>query len=180
MGSPWPGRPWSSIHRPRRWRSITDSPSRAPGTQSRSRSPAPSCLLVGCGRRFDSPGASPGTETHHDGGSIINIGTTASLTASVGELPYACAKAGLNALTVGLAEAFAPAVRVNAILPGPFRTDISRGWAPPEGAEVPFVLLGRMGDPAELAPLALHLASAASSYTTGAIIRVDGGITRKV
>ena len=115
-----------------------------------------------------------------DGGSIINIGTTASLTASVGELPYACAKAGLNALTVGLAEAFAPRVRVNAILPGPFRTDISRGWAPPEGAEVPFVPLGRMGDPSELAPLALHLASAASSYTTGAIIRVDGGITRKV
>ena len=114
------------------------------------------------------------------GGSIINIGTTASLTASVGELPYACAKAGLNALTVGLAEAYAPKVRVNAILPGPFRTDISRGWAPPEGAEVPFVPLGRMGDPAELAPLALHLASAASSYTTGAIIRVDGGITRKV
>ena len=114
------------------------------------------------------------------GGSIINIGTTASLTASVGELPYACAKAGLNALTVGLAEAFAPRVRVNAILPGPFRTDISRGWAPPEGAEVPFVPLGRMGDPAELAPLALHLASAASSYTTGAIIRVDGGVTRKV
>ena len=114
------------------------------------------------------------------GGSIINIGTTASLTASVGELPYACAKAGLNALTVGLAEAYAPRVRVNAILPGPFRTDISKGWAPPEGAEVPFVPLGRMGDPAELAPLALHLASAASSYTTGAIIRVDGGVTRKV
>jgi NAD(P)-dependent dehydrogenase (short-subunit alcohol dehydrogenase family) len=115
-----------------------------------------------------------------DGGSIINIGTTASLTASVGELPYACAKAGLNALTVGLAEAFAPRVRVNAILPGPFRTDISRGWAPPEGAEVPFVPLGRIGDPAELAPLALHLASTASSFTTGAIIRVDGGVTRKV
>ena len=103
-----------------------------------------------------------------------------SLTASVGELPYACAKAGLNALTVGLAEAYAPRVRVNAILPGPFRTDISKGWAPPEGADVPFVPLGRMGDPAELAPLALHLASAASSYTTGALIRVDGGITRKV
>ena len=114
------------------------------------------------------------------GGSIINIGTTASLMASVGELPYACAKAGLNALTVGLAEAYAPRVRVNAILPGPFRTDISKGWAPPEGAEVPFVPLGRMGDPAELAPLALYVASAASSYTTGAIIRVDGGITRKV
>jgi NAD(P)-dependent dehydrogenase (short-subunit alcohol dehydrogenase family) len=116
----------------------------------------------------------------HDGGSIINIGTIGSLTASANELPYACAKAGLNALTVGLADAFAPRVRVNAILPGPFRTDISKAWAPPEGTEVPFVPLGRMGEPAEVAPLALHLASAASSYTTGAIIRVDGGITRKV
>jgi NAD(P)-dependent dehydrogenase (short-subunit alcohol dehydrogenase family) len=115
-----------------------------------------------------------------DRGSIINIGTTASLTASVHELPYACAKAGLNALTVGLAEAYAPKVRVNAILPGPFRTDISKAWAPPVGAEVPFVPLGRLGEPQEIAPLALYLASAASSYTTGAIIRVDGGVTRKV
>jgi len=116
----------------------------------------------------------------HDGGSIINIGTAGSLTASVHELPYACAKAGLNALTVGLADAYAPRVRVNAILPGPFRSDISKAWAPPEGAQVPFVPLGRMGEPEEVAPLALHLASAASSYTTGAIIRVDGGVTRKV
>jgi NAD(P)-dependent dehydrogenase (short-subunit alcohol dehydrogenase family) len=116
----------------------------------------------------------------HDGGSIINIGTAGSLVASVNELPYACAKAGLNALTVGLAEAYAPRVRVNAILPGPFRTDVSKAWAPPEGAEVPFVPLGRIGQPEEVAPLAVHLASAASSFTTGAIIRVDGGITRKV
>jgi NAD(P)-dependent dehydrogenase (short-subunit alcohol dehydrogenase family) len=114
----------------------------------------------------------------HGGGSIINIGTAGSLMASVNELPYACAKAGLNALTVGLAEAFAPAVRVNAILPGPFRTDASRAWAPDGPA--PFVPLGRMGEPDEIAPLALHLASAASSFTTGAIIRVDGGVTRKV
>jgi NAD(P)-dependent dehydrogenase (short-subunit alcohol dehydrogenase family) len=42
------------------------------------------------------------------------------------------------------------------------------------------VPLARIGDPGEIAPLALHLASAASSYTTGAIIRVDGGLTRKV
>src|SRR5215831_8153065 len=120
---------------------------------------------------------------HHmmagDGGSIINVGTTGSLMASVNELPYACAKAGLNALTVGLAEAYAPKVRVNAILPGPFRTDASRGWAP-EGPEAPFVPLGRLGRPEEIGPLALHLASAASSFTTGAIIRVDGGVTRRV
>jgi NAD(P)-dependent dehydrogenase (short-subunit alcohol dehydrogenase family) len=116
----------------------------------------------------------------HDGGSIVNIGTAGSLMASTRELPYACAKAGLNALTVGLAEAFAPHVRVNAVLPGPFRTDTSVGWAPPEGEPVPFVPLDRIGDPAELAPIVVHLASDAASFTTGAIIRVDGGVTRRV
>ena len=115
----------------------------------------------------------------HGGGSIINVGTVGSLVASTNELPYACAKAGLNALTVGLAEAFAPSVRVNAILPGPFRTDVTKAWSL-EALDGKFVPLGRLGDPAEIAPLALHLASAASSYTTGAIIRVDGGLTRKV
>ena len=115
----------------------------------------------------------------HDGGSIINVGTAGSLIASTNELPYACAKAGLNALTVGLAEAYAPRVRVNAILPGPFRTDVTKAW-PQDLLDGSFVPLGRLGEPEEVAPLALHLASAASSYTTGAIIRVDGGITRKV
>jgi NAD(P)-dependent dehydrogenase (short-subunit alcohol dehydrogenase family) len=115
----------------------------------------------------------------HDGGAIINIGTAGSLVASVNELPYACAKAGLNAMTIGLAEAFAPKVRVNAILPGPIRTDVSKAWADSLqlSGSVP---LGRIGEAEEVAPLALHLASAASSYTTGAIVRIDGGITRKV
>lgn len=116
----------------------------------------------------------------HGGGSIINIGTAGSLVSGVGQLPYVCAKAGLNALTVSLADAYAPTVRVNAILPGPFRTDSSKGWAPPEGEEVPFVPLGRMGRPEEISPLVVHLAGEASSFTTGAIIRVDGGITRTV
>jgi NAD(P)-dependent dehydrogenase (short-subunit alcohol dehydrogenase family) len=115
----------------------------------------------------------------HGGGSIINVGTVGSLVASVNELPYACAKAGLNALTVGLAEAYAPTVRVNAILPGPFRTDVTRAW-PQDMLDGRFVPLLRLGEADEIAPLALHLASAASSYTTGAIVRVDGGLTRKV
>jgi NAD(P)-dependent dehydrogenase (short-subunit alcohol dehydrogenase family) len=116
----------------------------------------------------------------HDGGSIVNIGTAGSLVAGPDHLPYACAKAGLNALTVGLADAYAPKVRVNAVLPGPFRTDSSRGWAPAEGAAVPFVPLGRMGRPDELVPIVLHLCGAESSFTTGATIRVDGGVTRTV
>jgi NAD(P)-dependent dehydrogenase (short-subunit alcohol dehydrogenase family) len=115
----------------------------------------------------------------HGGGSIVNVGTVGSLVASTNELPYACAKAGLNALTIGLAEAFAPAVRVNAILPGPFRTDVTKAW-PPALLDGGFVPLQRLGEAEEIAPLALHLASAASSFTTGAIVRVDGGITRKV
>jgi NAD(P)-dependent dehydrogenase (short-subunit alcohol dehydrogenase family) len=115
----------------------------------------------------------------HGGGAIVNVGTVGSLMASTNELPYACAKAGLNALTVGLADAFAPTVRVNAILPGPFRTDVTKAW-PPDMLDGKFVPLGRLGEPEEIAPLAVHLASAASSYTTGAIIRVDGGITRRV
>jgi NAD(P)-dependent dehydrogenase (short-subunit alcohol dehydrogenase family) len=114
-----------------------------------------------------------------DGGSIVNVGTIGSLIASPGELPYACAKAGLNALTVGLAEAFAPKVRVNAILPGPFRTDITNAWTP-EQLEGSYVPLGRLGEPAEIAGMALCLASGAGSYTTGAIVRIDGGVTRKV
>ena len=114
----------------------------------------------------------------HDGGSIINIGTSGSTMSSVSELPYACAKAGLNLLTVGLANAYGPKVRVNAVLPGPFLTDISRDWAT-EG-DVPYLPMRRMGRPHEVAPLVVHLASAASSFTTGAIIRVDGGVTRHV
>jgi hypothetical protein len=114
----------------------------------------------------------------HDGGSIINVGTAGTQMAGVAELPYACAKAGLNNLTVGLANAYGPKVRVNAILPGPFRTDISKAWA--GDGPVDYLPMKRHGDPGEVAPLALHLASAASSFTTGAIIRVDGGVVRHV
>lgn len=111
------------------------------------------------------------------GGSIINIGTIGSQIASPNELPYACAKAGLNAMTVGMAAAFAPSVRVNAILPGPVRTDVTRGWD--EGQlNAGIVPLGRLGEPDDLAGMALCLASPASSFTTGAIIRVDGGTAR--
>lgn len=114
-----------------------------------------------------------------DGGSIINIGTIGSLLASPHELPYACAKAGLNSLTVGLAEAFAPRVRVNAILPGAFDTDITKAWTD-EMRLGSYVPLGRLGRPDEIAGAALYLASAASSYTTGSTLRVDGGVTRKI
>ncbi len=90
-----------------------------------------------------------------------------------------CAKAGLNALTIGLAEAYAPTVRVNAILPGAFATDVTKAWTDEmrSGAGIP---LGRLGRPEEVVAACLYFASEASSYTTGAILRIDGGITRRV
>jgi NAD(P)-dependent dehydrogenase (short-subunit alcohol dehydrogenase family) len=63
-----------------------------------------------------------------DGGSIINVSSVASRHPTPDVLPYAAAKAGLNALTVGFAHAFGPAVRVNGVIAGPFLTDISTHW----------------------------------------------------
>jgi NAD(P)-dependent dehydrogenase (short-subunit alcohol dehydrogenase family) len=110
------------------------------------------------------------------GGSIVNVSSIAATRPTPAELPYAAAKAGLNALTTGFARALGPEVRVNAIMAGPFLTDISAAWDPVElehrARSFP---LRRAGRPAEVVGTALYLATDASSYTTGAIITVDGG-----
>lgn len=111
-----------------------------------------------------------------DGGSIINISSTASLAPSAAELPYGAAKAGLNNLTQGLARTFAPAVRTNCILPGPFLTDIADAWSDDLKKHIEgMVPLGRAGQPEEIVGAALYLASDASRYTNGSLIKVDGG-----
>ena len=112
------------------------------------------------------------------GGSIINVSSIAAIEPSAAEIPYGAAKAGLNAMTVGLAHMFGPAVRANVIMPGPFLTDISKAWdldafAERAEAEIP---LRRGGQPAEIVGAALYLASDASSYTTGSVIKIDGGM----
>ncbi|WP_396230843.1 SDR family NAD(P)-dependent oxidoreductase, partial [Frankia sp. EI5c] len=65
-----------------------------------------------------------------DGGSIINVTTAGSLRPNPSDLPYAMAKAALNALTLGLAGTWAPKVRANLVLPGAFDTDITNAWGP--------------------------------------------------
>jgi len=114
------------------------------------------------------------------GGSVINISSTASLSASPWAPPYAGAKAALNALTQGFAAAFSPKVRVNTIVVGPFATDVAEHWAdPPDHANPGWTKDGlSVGLPEEVVGLALYLASSASSYTNGAQIRVDGGPVR--
>lgn len=110
------------------------------------------------------------------GGSIINVSSIAAVSPSAFELPYAAAKAGLNNLTEGLAHTLGPTVRCNCIMPGPFLTDISHAWSDEmKAALVARVPLGRAGEPEEIVGAALYLASDASRYTNGAIIKVDGG-----
>jgi NAD(P)-dependent dehydrogenase (short-subunit alcohol dehydrogenase family) len=112
-----------------------------------------------------------------EGGSIINVSSIAAVQPTPTELPYGMAKAGLNAMTLGLARAYAPKVRVNCIMPGPFLTDIAKAWDM-EAFELrarTAIPLQRGGEPDEVVGAALYFASAASSYTTGAILKIDGG-----
>ena len=109
-----------------------------------------------------------------NGGNIINISSVASLVPMPEVVPYAAAKAGLNAMTTSLAREYGPKVRVNCICAGPFLTDISKAWTE-EARETADNALGRPGRPEEILSAALYLASPASSFTTGSIIRVDGG-----
>lgn len=112
------------------------------------------------------------------GGSIINVSSAAAVKPAVSDLPYAAAKAGLDVLTQGFAKAYGPTVRVNTIMAGPFATDISKHWDMDAFNEkVATYPLGRIGQPGEIVGAALYLASDASSYTTGTILRVDGGMT---
>ncbi|MEM7321843.1 MAG: glucose 1-dehydrogenase [Actinomycetota bacterium] len=111
------------------------------------------------------------------GGSIINVSSIAAVKPTPNEAAYGMAKAGLNNMTISFARAFGPTVRVNTIMPGPFMTDISKAWDMEEFAErarndIP---LERGGEPEEVIGAALYFASAASSYTTGAVLKIDGG-----
>ena len=112
-----------------------------------------------------------------DGGSIINVSSVAAIRPTADVIPYSAAKAGLEAMTIGFAKAFGPKVRVNCIEAGPFLTDISKAWdleAFSERAKLTMPLQ-RGGEPGEVVGAALYFASDASSFTTGAILRVDGG-----
>jgi NAD(P)-dependent dehydrogenase (short-subunit alcohol dehydrogenase family) len=113
------------------------------------------------------------------GGSIINVTTAGSLRPGIDDLPYAMAKAGLNALTLALAGAWAPKVRANLVLPGAFDTDIAKAWTPETRTLVsdgnP---MQRMGRPTDMVGVCIFLASDAAGYVNGAQVLVDGGLFR--
>lgn len=110
------------------------------------------------------------------GGSIINISSMEATHPEPMAVPYAAAKAGLEALSNGLAHTYGPTVRVNTIRCGPFDTDIAKAW-PPEmkAAMSEHTALRRIGAPADIVGAALFFASDASSFATGAVLALDGG-----
>jgi hypothetical protein len=115
-----------------------------------------------------------------DGGVIINVSTCGTLRPTRNEVVYAAAKAGLNAITIALADAFGPKVRVNCILPGAVLTDIADAWSPEARAAVAVNPMGRAGYAEDFVGTALWLASPASAWVTGTLVRVDGGMFRQL
>ncbi len=113
-----------------------------------------------------------------DQGSVINVITAGAFMGAAGISIYTSAKAGLWNFTKSMSKELAPrGIRVNAIAPGPFDTDMVQASGPDaaEGMGAA-TTLGRLADPAEIVPAALFLASPASSYVTGSVIVVDGGL----
>jgi NAD(P)-dependent dehydrogenase (short-subunit alcohol dehydrogenase family) len=112
------------------------------------------------------------------GGSIINISSVEAERPEPTALPYAAAKAGLEALTLGFVRAFGPSVRINTIRCGMFRTDISKAWGDPKAVDAMArqrIAVGRIGEPEDIVGAAMYLATDASAYCTGATLRLDGG-----
>jgi NAD(P)-dependent dehydrogenase (short-subunit alcohol dehydrogenase family) len=118
------------------------------------------------------------------GGRIINIASISALIANrgIGGRDYEAGKAAVLHFTRCAAADWAPhGITVNAICPGLFMTDINREWNErrPDviAAFVQNVPMGRPGEPDEIGPLAVYLASPASAYVTGAAYVIDGGYT---
>ena len=117
------------------------------------------------------------------GGSIVNIASFVALVGcSVPQDAYTASKGAVIALTKSLAVQFAPkGIRTNAICPGPIETPLLTSWLLTDPAAKALRLArnptGRFGTPEDIVYMALYLASDEASWTNGAIVSVDGGIT---
>jgi glucose 1-dehydrogenase len=114
------------------------------------------------------------------GGAIVTVSSSSATTGGAHDyVHYAAAKAGVDALAVGLARELADdGVRVNGVAPGLVRTDIHADAGAPDRLErvTARVPMGRPGEPAEIAPAVAWLLGPEASYCTGAVLRVSGGL----
>ena len=112
------------------------------------------------------------------GGRIINISSMLGDVGLADRSPYIASKGGVTALTRALAVEFAPdRINVNAICPGPFMTGMHDAAA--RAGMLAAIPLGRWGEPGDLGPAAVFLASEASNFITGTTLTVDGGYTAR-
>jgi 3-oxoacyl-[acyl-carrier protein] reductase len=114
----------------------------------------------------------------HQSGSIINLTSIVGRVGMEGESVYAASKAGVIGMTLAAAKELAPKnIRVNAVAPGFIDTDMTRQLPPDKFAErLKSVKMNRIGTPEDIANVILFLASDSSSYVTGQVIGVDGGM----
>lgn len=123
----------------------------------------------------------PGMIARRAGGSIINIASVSGLKPQPGGLLYSFTKAGLIMMTRSWAQEFGPhGVRVNALAPGLIQTDFSEYFWKDDARRKAFEAqqpIRRLGQPEDVAGLALHLASDESAFITGQVFVIDGGYT---
>ena len=117
-----------------------------------------------------------GARMREHGGSIVNVSSIGAIRSTGDIIPYAASKAGLNAMTIAMADALGPKVRVNCVMPGAFRTDVTKAWdASTFDVVARTTAMRRMGEPEDMVGTIIYLASDASAYTTGAVFPVHGG-----
>jgi len=117
-----------------------------------------------------------------DGGRIVNLSSRAAVSTVMGSGHYAAAKAGVNSLTVTYAKELGPRIRVNCIMPGAVPTEIMMKAMRLEDKDLPMLEkrirlpMRRLGTPEDLGQAVLYFVSPASSWVTGQILSVDGGM----
>ncbi|MGN0203472.1 MAG: SDR family NAD(P)-dependent oxidoreductase [Coprococcus sp.] len=135
------------------------------------------------GTFYATKGVLPYMQKNENGGSIINIGSMASCAGDLGSTAYACAKAGVNMLTQYTALQYGKSkIRCNCVRPGLIVTPENEAKVPQALKDIFLsnIMVDRYGCPEDIGHMCVYLASDESTYVTGQIVNVDGGLNSHV